>query len=125
MKELVIICVDDEHIVLNSLESVLRRKLGKDFEFEFVQSGSEALELIDEMKDEYAISVIISDWLMPKMLGDELLTRVKGMDSDVKTIILSGQMDHQVKQRAISENSIDHILEKPWDEAELIECILS
>ena len=77
------------------------------------------------MKDEYAISVIISDWLMPKMLGDELLTRVKGMDSDVKTIILSGQMDHQVKQRAISENSIDHILEKPWDEAELIECILS
>ncbi len=125
MKERAIICVDDEHIVLNSLESVLRRKLGKDFEFEFVQSGSEALELIDEMKDEYAISVIISDWLMPKMLGDELLSRVKGMDRDVKTIILSGQMDHQVKQRAISENSIDHILEKPWDEAELIKCILS
>lgn len=124
-KDRAIICVDDEDIVLKSLEAMLRRTLGKDFQFEFAQSGNEALELIEEMKNTYSISVIISDWMMPEMLGDELLTRVKSIDSEVKTIILSGQMEHQAKQQAKSDQTIDHFLEKPWDERELIECILT
>jgi|GEM_PF-4895140 len=120
-----IICVDDEQIVLNSLESMLLRKLGKEFDFEFVQSGEEALEVVNELRKQMTVAVFISDWLMPNMLGDELLSKIKDIDPEVKTIILSGQIDYHTKRRALSDGSVDHFFDKPWDDEELVGCILS
>ena len=121
----VIICVDDEHIVLTSLASVLHRNLGKSFEFEFVRSGQEALELLNELNAEMLVAVVISDWMMPDMLGDQLLSLIKSTYPKIKTIILSGQIDHEAKQRAINGKVVDHFIAKPWDEEELLDCILS
>ena len=124
MKHKVIICVDDEQIVLTSLRSMLRRNLGKEYELEFVETGHEALDLIEEF-DKTAVSVIISDWLMPEMRGDELLERVKRMNPNIKAIILSGQVDNRSIQNAIQDKYVDYFLEKPWDEERLINCILA
>lgn len=120
-----IICVDDEQIVLTSLRSVLRRHLGKEYELEFVESGQEALDLIDDLGPETDVSVIISDWLMPAMRGDELLTRVKHMNPDVKAIVLSGQVEDHAIQSALLDRYVDYYIEKPWEEEKLISCILS
>ena len=120
-----IICVDDEHIVLKSLESVLQRNLGKTFDFEFVNSAEEAMELVNELGPKVPVAVVISDWMMPDMLGDQLLSLIKATRPDVKTIILSGQIDQEVKQRVMKERIVDHFIDKPWDEKELLHCILS
>lgn len=125
MKQKVIICVDDEQIVLTSLRSVLRRNLGKEYELEFVESGQEALDLIEDLGPDSDVSVIISDWLMPAMRGDELLTRVKHMNPEVKAIVLSGQVDEHAIQSALLERYVDYYIEKPWEEEKLINCILS
>ena len=85
----VIVCVDDEKIVLNSLQSVLTRKLGKDYELEFAESGEEALEILEDYEDSTSkLIVFISDWLMPNMKGDELLYKVKQRFPHTKTIML-------------------------------------
>ena len=125
MKKL-IICVDDERIVLNSLQTVLHRNLGKGYDLEFLESSQEVLEVIQEYESHgsHEIVVIISDWLMPEIKGDELLAKIKSSYPDIKGIILSGQADPKVIREAIQKSYVDHFIQKPWEEKELIDCIL-
>jgi DNA-binding NtrC family response regulator len=125
--ELYIICVDDEKIVLDSLNSQLTRNFGAKYNYEFAESAEEALEIIDEISsaDEEMIVVIISDWLMPGMKGDELLIKAKQKAKCAKTILLTGHVDHELL-REIEQNAdgIFQTLYKPWSENRLIEMIV-
>ena len=49
MSQCVILCVDDEQMVLKSLEGQLLREFGDRYVIELAESGEEALELMDEM----------------------------------------------------------------------------
>ena len=125
-KILNIVCVDDEKMVLDSLNSQLTRNFGSDFNYEFAESAEEALAIIDEIKNEAdeVVYVVISDWLMPGMKGDELLERVRATVKNVKTILLTGHIDNSaiktIKQKM--GNGIKCIY-KPWNEKELITLI--
>ena len=125
-KTLYIICVDDEKMVLDSLNAQLKRNLGNDYRYEFAQSGDEALEVIEELRDsdDEVIYVVISDWLMPGIKGDQLLRAIREKVNDVKTILLTGHMDAEVIQqiKTDKENKIKCIF-KPWDEKALINLI--
>lgn len=126
--ELYIICVDDEKIVLDSLNSQLTRHFGADYNYEFAESGEEALEIIDEITadDPNLIVVVISDWLMPGIKGDELLKLAKEKAKSAKTILLTGHVDHElINEIQINSKDIFHTLYKPWDEKQLIELIKS
>ena len=92
MSKPVILCVDDEKIVLDSLKSQLKKSFGSDFEIEIAESGEEALEIIEEfIEDEIDLPVIISDQIMPGMKGDELLIEVNTLLPDTLKILLTGQ----------------------------------
>ena len=122
----VIVCVDDEKIVLNSLQNVLTRKLGKTYELEFAESGEEALEILEDYEDSNSnLIVFISDWLMPNMKGDELLYKVKQKFPNTKTIMLSGQVDWQANYMDRVKVWLDYFIAKPWKEEELISRILN
>ena len=71
----VIICVDDEKEILEILQKQLMAMFGQGFEYEFAESGEEALELIEEIEDEEEskVRLVISDWSMPRLKGDELI----------------------------------------------------
>ena len=90
------------------------------------ESAEEALEVIDDLiLDERAIIyAVISDWLMPGMKGDELLTKAAQKINGVKTILLTGYVEnnliHKIKNEA--DNNIQCIF-KPWDENHLIQLI--
>ena len=45
----VIICVDDEKIVLDSLKFPLNKEFSSELDIEFAESGEEALEIIEEL----------------------------------------------------------------------------
>ena len=67
-----IICVDDEPIVLGSLKRQLLAGLGSDYAVETAESAAEALEVIDELMEEGTeLPLVISDHLMPEMRGAE------------------------------------------------------
>ena len=70
----VLLCVDDEIIVLTALKDQLRRAFGNDFLIDVAESAEEALELLDELAEHgHSLLVIVSDWLMPGMKGDEFI----------------------------------------------------
>ena len=77
MNELAILVVDDEPMLLEGLAEELQRNFGQDYQIEAAQSGEEALELIKELQAEsIETAVVVSDYLMPGMKGDELLCQI-------------------------------------------------
>ena len=73
---LVIICVDDEAAILDSLKDQLKRQY-PGCTIEMAESGEEALELLAELHHENSpVALVISDQIMPGMKGDQLLTQI-------------------------------------------------
>jgi CheY-like chemotaxis protein len=126
MSKPVILCVDDERIVLHSLRTQLSAAFGSDYIYEGAENADEALELIEELQEEeISIILIISDWLMPGIKGDELLIRVHEKFPKVIKILLTGQADEVAINRAKKEANLHCCLFKPWSEAELLATIKS
>lgn len=122
----VILCVDDEKIVLQSLKAQLKSAFGDAYFYEVAEDGNEALELIKELKEEgLRIILLVSDWLMPGMKGDELLIRVHQEFPNIIKIMLTGQANEEAIARAKEEANIHSCLYKPWAEEELIQTIQS
>lgn len=124
MNEAVILCVDDENVILESLQEQISRHFGEQFLYEAAESAEEALEIIEELTDEgVKIVIIVSDWLMPGMRGDEFLIKVHQQFGDTTTIMLTGQADEKAIERAKQEANLYYCIHKPWREKELLKII--
>lgn len=111
----IILCVDDDSTVLNALRSVLSNHFGAEMEFEFAQSGEEALEIDAELRAQgRELGLIISDFIMPGLRGDELLVRLHATSPNTVKILLTGQSDMSGVKRAINEANLYRFLEKPF-----------
>jgi CheY-like chemotaxis protein len=126
MSKLAILCVDDEVVILKSLKRQLKQAFEDDYLYESAENADEALELIRELQaDGLDVIVIVSDWLMPGMKGDEFLVKVNQEFPRVIKILLTGQADETAIERAKQEANLHQYLAKPWDDRELIDCIKS
>lgn len=124
MEKGVLLCVDDEIIVLTALKDQLRRAFGSQFHVDVAESAEEALELLDELAlDGHELLVIVSDWLMPGMKGDEFLVQAHERFPSVVKIMLSGQAESAAVDRARREAGLHDFLAKPWDAEALVESI--
>ena len=124
MSKPTILCVDDEKVVLKSLKTQLKSAFGNAYVYEMAESPADALELIDELNDdEISLILIVSDWLMLGMKGDEFLVRVHQKFPNIVKIMLTGQADEAAVNRAFDEANLHRYLQKPWSESELIETI--
>src|SRR5919202_1427263 len=120
MTKQVIICVDDETTVLRSLKTELKEALGKDYLIEIAESGEYALELIEELlEDGYEVPLIISDYIMPDMKGDELLKHVHLISPKTIKIMLTGQADLEAVGRVIKYANLYRYITKPWQAEDL------
>ena len=124
MEQGILLCVDDEIIVLTALKDQLRRAFGSSFHIDVAESAEEALELLDDLAIEgHELLVIVSDWLMPGMKGDEFLIKAHERFPQVLKIMLSGQADPEAVDRARREAGLHDFMAKPWDAEALIETI--
>lgn len=124
MEKGVLLCVDDEIIVLTALKDQLRRAFGSDFHIDVAESAEEALELLDELaRDGHTLLVIVSDWLMPGMKGDEFLIKAHERFPAVIKIMLSGQAESAAVDRARRDAALHDFLAKPWNADALVESI--
>src|ERR671932_1726194 len=115
MTKQVIICVDDETTVLRSLRVELQEAIGDDYLVETAEGGEEALELIEELLEEaYEVPLIISDYIMPDMKGDELLKRVHLLSPKTLKVMLTGQADLEAVGNAIKYAKLYRYISKPW-----------
>lgn len=124
MSKAVILCVDDEIGVLNSLKIQLKNEFSDAYLYEAAESADEALEVIEELQgDDIDVLVIVSDWLMPGIKGDEFLILVHQKFPKIVKILLTGQADEEAIKRAIEQANLHGCLHKPWQSKELITTI--
>lgn len=120
MSDAAILCVDDEVTVLRSLKQQLQRLFGGQYVYEVAQSAEDAWLVIDELEeDQIKILIIVSDWLMPNIKGDEFLIQVHQRFPEVITVMLTGQADAAAIDRARQQANLYACINKPWTEEEL------
>jgi two-component system sensor histidine kinase/response regulator len=120
MEKIVILCVDDEPMVLNCLKTDLKRSLGPSYCVETAESGEETLSLLDDLlADGYEVAVVIVDYIMPGMKGDELLKQVHAQVPNALNIMLSGQADIEAVARSIEHAKLYRFIAKPWRSEDL------
>lgn len=126
MASTAILCVDDEQVILDSLKEQLKRRFGSEYIYEAAESAEEALEILEELyADNVKVLIIVSDWLMPEMKGDEFLIQVHQRFPEIVTVMLTGQADEEAIDRARKDAHLNYYLRKPWTEQELAEIITS
>lgn len=126
MSKLAVLCVDDEKVVLQNLRIQLKEAFGNTYLYEMAENADEALEVINELAEEgISVILIVSDWLMPGMKGDEFLIRVHQQFPNAIKVMLTGQADEPAIQRAKEQANLHYCLLKPWSEEELVEILKS
>ncbi len=120
MSKPVIVCVDDEPAVLDSLRRELSEAFEESCELETALGGLEAVELVkDLVADQCEVAVIISDYLMPDLKGDEVLRQVCALSPQTLTVMLTGQAGVDGITNAINTAQLYRYIAKPWQPADL------
>lgn len=102
-----ILIVDDEP----SVRGVLRRALANpEYAVEEATNGEEALFIIESQ----GVDLVLSDLLMPRMTGMELLARAKAVDETIGFIMLTGVGTMENAVEALRNQADDYLL-KPFN----------
>lgn len=108
-----IVIVDDEEMVLTSINSFLM--LETEYDVHTFTSAKAALDFV--RNDE--VDLVVSDYLMPEMDGITFLGKVRDLKPEVPRIILTGYADKENAIKAINEVGLFQYVEKPWDNDDL------
>jgi DNA-binding NtrC family response regulator len=109
-----IVIVDDEEMVLTSLNSFL--SLETNYVIKTFISVKEALEYIETEQ----VDLVVSDYLMPEMDGISFLAKVRDMKPEIPRIILTGYADKENAIKAINNVGLFQYIEKPWNNDDIL-----
>ena len=127
MKDAIVI-VDDEPGIAYLLKRELSRLFVGRFTYETALSAREALQVIETLVGEGTrIILILSDWLMPEVRGDEFLRLVHERYPDIRAILISGYADPEAVRAVRAQVPLQAVLGKPWDKEvlknEVMKCL--
>lgn len=114
-----VVIVDDEEMVITSIRAFLR------LETEYEIQGFTEPETAAKFLEATPVDVVVTDYLMPKMNGIQLLAKAKQVQPEAARVLLTGHADKQSAIQAINEIGLYQYLEKPWDNAQLLLVIQS
>jgi diguanylate cyclase (GGDEF)-like protein/PAS domain S-box-containing protein len=121
MNKPVILCVDDERFILSSLGEQLSRHLGHEYDIELVDDATEVAELLAELAaEDIPVPLLISDQMMPKLSGDELIIQVHTQHPHMLKMLLTGYSSTEAIANVVNAAELYRYLSKPWDETDLI-----
>ncbi len=109
-----VMIVDDEEMVITSIRAFLQ--LETDFDVHGFTDAEQAAGFAANNR----VDVAVSDYLMPKMNGIQLLGKVKEAQPETSRVLLTGHADKQSAIQAINQVALFQYLEKPWDNAQLL-----
>jgi len=109
-----VLIVDDEEMVITSIRAFLR--LETDYAIDGFTDPEEAVRRMET----HPVDVVVTDYLMPRMNGIQLLARAKQLQPEAARVLLTGHADKQSAIQAINEIGLYQYLEKPWDNAQLL-----
>jgi len=116
-----ILCVDDEAIILASIQCELEVGLANSLDVVTAISGREALELISELDAEGStLALLITDQRMPGMDGTDLMAEVRRTHPDAPAIMLTGYADVGSIKDAVNDGGLFRLMTKPWSASDLL-----
>jgi thioredoxin reductase (NADPH) len=114
-----IVAVDDEPAVLAAVARDLRRGFGERYRILRAASGTEALELLTELRTRGdQVALLIADQRMPGMPGTDYLVQARTVVPEAKRVLLTAYADTDAAIAAINDVALDYYLLKPWDPPE-------
>ena len=113
-----ILAVDDEPAILLLVAQILGR------DGILVRTATNASQAIDHIRQDTGIAVVVIDWCMPGMNGDQLLDRLAAIRPGIRAIVLSGTYLQDV-ERAFSLGHVFRFLKKPSELALLLTTVRS
>jgi response regulator RpfG family c-di-GMP phosphodiesterase len=114
-----VLIVDDEDMVITSIRAFLQ--LETDYQVVGLTVPVEAVKYLETNP----VDVVVSDYLMPKMTGLQVLAKAKDLQPEAARVLLTGHADKQSAIQAINDVGLYQYLEKPWDNAQLLLVIQS
>lgn len=115
----VILTVDDDPEVLQAIARDLRQQYGDRFRVIRADSGSAALEVIQQLKlRNESVALFLVDQRMPQMSGIEFLEQAIQIFPDAQRVLLTAYADTDAAIRAINSARLQYYLLKPWDPPE-------
>ena len=104
-----ILFIDDEDMVVDSIEPMLK-ELG--YTVFTAKTGASAIQLFTDHKDR--IDIVILDMIMPEMSGEEIFVKLKETNPDIK-ILLSSGFSQNGKASGFLDQGCDGFIQKPFD----------
>lgn len=113
-----VLLVDDEKIVLQGVQHILKGQSDYCEVIGTADSGLKGLSLIDELNPD----VVITDIKMPDISGLELLKAAKEKHPDLYVIMLSGHAEFDMAREALQYGAYDYLL-KPCKHQKISELL--
>ncbi|KHT43840.1 response regulator [Vibrio sinaloensis] len=121
MSKYLILCVDDEREVLDSVVQDLD-EFEEHFSLEAAESVQEAKQIIEDAEcDGIKLALILCDHIMPEQTGISFLIELNEQASTQATrkLLLTGQAGLEDTVEAINHSSLHFYIAKPWRGDEL------
>jgi FixJ family two-component response regulator/phosphopantetheine adenylyltransferase len=116
----IILCVDDDKTILTALRDLLDSTINNCL-IEIAESALEAFEICEELAAEgNEPMIVISDFIMPGMRGDELLVRLHKKYPNMIKIMLTGQSELNGVVRVINEANLYRFMDKPFNNDDVV-----
>ena len=90
------------------------RIFGRDYEILVAEDGAEGVEMMNSEAGK-EISVIVTDQIMPKMTGLDLLKVVSESRPKIVRVLSTAYTESSLVEEVVSSGLIDYFISKPWD----------
>ncbi|MBM3427458.1 MAG: response regulator [Bacteroidetes bacterium] len=112
-----ILLVDDDAFILEVLRIQLERILPDNVVVERASSGEEGLEMVAELTQskETPLALIVSDYLMPGILGSDFLIQAHAINPRAKKMMLTGQAEVENVLKVLHHMELYRYVGKPWE----------
>ena len=92
------VLIVDDSIFSQKVSANLIRKYMNNVELTFANNGEEGIERYEEIKPDF----IITDLLMPKLSGQELIRSIKAQDKSAKIIVVSADIQKNIREDVLA-----------------------
>jgi CheY-like chemotaxis protein len=112
-----ILVVDDESHMLDTIQFILQ---SNGYAALPARGGEEALERLAALRAAgRRVDLILTDLQMPGPTGLELVQRLRDAGVQAPVLVMTGYSDQKTARR-LRERGIEHFLDKPFEEEELL-----
>lgn len=117
LRELTILCVDDESTIRESYRHILSSYFQKVI---LAKDGEEGLRIFEKG----GIDLVLSDYMMPKKNGIELIRAIRKRDKSIPVILVTAMKESEILKEALNINTT-HFLNKPIEKQTLLNVLMS